>query len=374
MDGQTFINGFLSDTFVDTDSGVELVKSQIETLLVDDPSPATVLFYIDYALGTDVYAIALDDLVDEGRITLTQPTTSTTFAAAIDDVGWDLIISATQTGSALDEHPYDEPLAEWICDGGKSIVSDYRILSAGAAEVLACSGTSFSSVYNFDAMVGDGVLFDGTIDLYNPGWGYFSVALEDGSATRFAYTEGESVTVGGLAPNALGHIPVYGGLDEAEAEWMLNDARGVYHPNWGVTLGWSSSGGYYRQILDSESGFDLSDYQTLSFRIMQRHDDGRNSGDDQDLHLRLIDSLDHAVSVPLSTAVQGALRPNPDVGAGTRDKSVYETYRIPLSAFTDASIDLRLDSITSIDWVFDLTSSGAVTIDDVVFSHAGLCD
>jgi hypothetical protein len=27
-----------------------------------------------------------------------------------------------------------------------------------------------------------------------------------------------------------------------------------------------------------------------------------------------------------------------------------------------------------VDWVFDLTETGAVTIDDVVFARAGLCE
>ena len=118
----------------------------------------------------------------------------------------------------------------------------------------------------------------------------------------------------------------------------------------------------------------MSGHQALSFRIMQRHDDARNSGDDQDLSIRLTDTSGLAVAVPLSAAAQGALRPNPAVGAGTEDKSVYETYRIPLSKFVESDSSLNLDSVQRMDWVFDRTSSGAVTIDDVVFTHAGLCD
>ena len=107
---------------------------------------------------------------------------------------------------------------------------------------------------------------------------------------------------------------------------------------------------------------------------MQRHDDARNDGDLQDLSIRLTDASGTASSVLLSMATQGALRPNPAVGAGTNTKSVYETYRIPLSAFAAASSDLSLEHIQSVDWGFDQTPSGAITIDDVVFAHAGLCD
>ena len=107
---------------------------------------------------------------------------------------------------------------------------------------------------------------------------------------------------------------------------------------------------------------------------MQRHDDTRNDGSPQDLSVQLTDNSGNAASVLLSVATQGALRPNPAVGAGTTAKSVYETYRIPLSAFVAVSPDLSLEHIQSVDWVFDQTPSGAVTIDDVVFAHAGLCD
>ena len=373
VDGQTFINGFLSDTFVDTDSGVELVKQQMEYLLEGASDPANVLFYIDSARGTDVYARALDDLVSESRILLNSASSSD-FATAIEAGGWDLIISATQDGSAAATHDYDAPLAEWICSGGKAIISDFRVDSAGAESVLACSETGFSTLYNFEEMESDGGLFEGTLGLYNPGWGYFSVALEAGTATRFAYTHVEVAIPTGLKPNALGHTPEHSGIDTAESEWMLNDSRGVYHPNWGTTLSWSSSDGHYRQILGADTGLDISQHQALGFRIMQRHDDSRNSDEPVDLTLRLTDQLGNAASVPLSTATQGALRPNPAVGAGTNAKSVYETYRLPLSAFTDNNPDLQLENMLWVDWIFDRTSTGSVTIDDVVFAHAGLCD
>jgi hypothetical protein len=107
---------------------------------------------------------------------------------------------------------------------------------------------------------------------------------------------------------------------------------------------------------------------------MQRHDDARNDGEPIDLHIRLTDADARTAAIALSAAAQGALRPNPAVGAGTEDKSVYETYRLPLSAFTDAAADLDLSHIESVDWVFDLTETGAVTIDDVVFARAGLCE
>ncbi len=374
LEGQTFINGFLSDTFVDEDQGVGLIQRELETLLADTSGTASVLFFVDAALGAETYAPALEALQARGEIALTLSSSHGEFASAILAGGWDIIVAATQTGSPTDEHPYDSPLADWICDGKKAIVSDYRVDSSGAASVLACSGTAFGSLYNFESIVSDGDLFGDTISLYNPGWGTFSVGLEGGTATRFAHTSVLMATTSELAPNALGHKPEYSGLDGVASEWMLNNGRGVYHPSWGLTITWSSPGGHFRQILSTDGGVDLSKLEALSFRILQRHDDPLNTGGPQDLHIRLVDTLGRSASVLLSSARQGALRPNPPVGLGTHEKSVYETYRIPFALLTDVDPGLRLDSIKWVDWIFDATPSGAITLDDIVFTRAGVCE
>ena len=79
-------------------------------------------------------------------------------------------------------------------------------------------------------------------------------------------------------------------------------------------------------------------------------------------------------TILLSDAPQGALRPNPAVGHGTRDKSVYETYRLPSSLFFDSEPELDLDHLMTIEWIFDVTDSGAVVVGDVVFTNEGLCE
>ena len=220
----------------------------------------------------------------------------------------------------------------------------------------------------------DSDLFDGSIELTNPGWGYFTVGLTDAGASRFAHTTISDSVSSGLAPNAFGHMPEHNGIDEARHEWMLNDDRGVYHPSWAVSIRWSEPGGYYRQRLGSDASVDFSHHEALGFRVMQRHDDPLNGGSDVDFSLRLTDSFGNSASVPLSTAPQGALRPNPEVGAGTRPKSVYEGFRLPIHRFTAANPSLDITSIAFADWVFDITPTGAVTIDDIVLARAGLCE
>ena len=187
-------------------------------------------------------------------------------------------------------------------------------------------------------MDSDSALFAGSIALFNPGWGYFSVALDDDSeeTRRFAHTDGSVVLEGGFAPNALGHTQnPWTGWRHARVDAERRSGR--LSPQLGGHDRMVEPGGYFRQTLDAEGGLDLSSQQVLSFRIMQRHDDVRNTGGDLDLSIRLTDAAGVTASVALSVATQGALRPNPAVGAGTSAKSVYETYRIPLSAFTAAA-------------------------------------
>ena len=102
IEGQTFINGFLSDTFVDLDAGVGLIEAQVERLLGETSEPADVLFFIDYALGDDVYRPALDSLESRGAITVTQSFSHASFAMAIASGDWDLVVSASQTGCSSD--------------------------------------------------------------------------------------------------------------------------------------------------------------------------------------------------------------------------------------------------------------------------------
>ena len=321
-----------------------------------------------------MYELALDALESDGVIERTTAATHAAFATLIESGDWDLIVAATQTGSASDEHPYDGPLADWICEGGRAIVSDYRLDSDGAADVLACSGTSFTGFTNYTAINSDSDLFAGTIELTNPGWGYFTVGLSDAGSSRFAHTTVTESTSTGLAENAFGHLPEHTGIDETLQEWMLNDDRGVYHPSWAVSIRWSEPGGYYRQRLGDDAGINLSGHAALGFRIMQRHDDPLNTGSGIDFSLRLTDADGVSASVPLSASPQGSLRPNPAVGAGTRPKSVYEGFRIPLDLFTEDNPSIDLTSVHFADWVFDITPMGAIALDDIVFASAGLCE
>jgi hypothetical protein len=379
IEGQTYINGFLSDTFVDIDAGKDIIRAEITDLITTDgptDGPASVLFFVDYALGTEAYGLALDELETIGLIAVTQAFSHSEFATLIpEDDGWDLVISATQTGSAADENESDEPLAAYICSGGRAIVSDYRMHSDGAASVLACSLTGFDELTNYDNIVSDGSLFSEPIDLYNPGWGFFTVGLSTEGATVFAHTLAEGPPSVSDSLNAFGFPLETEGLDGAFVGWMHDESRGLYHPNWGLELSWTTAGGWVQQRLSDSDGVDLSDTPVLSFRLLQIEGDPLNPAETtHDYHIRLTDAHGTTATIALSDAPQGVLRANPAVGTGTPAKAVYETYRLALERFTSAEESIDITQIESVAWVFDINETGALIMDDVVFTRAGRCE
>ena len=62
------------------------------------------------------------------------------------------------------------------------------------------------------------------------------------------------------------------------------------------------------------------------------------------------------------------------MGAGTVSKSVYESYRLPLSLFQQAEPALDTSRMATLDLVLDVTASGALAIDDIAFTAQGDCE
>ncbi len=378
VEGQTFVNGFLSDAFVDTAAGVALVRAEMEILLAAEPvadDPAEVLYFVDAVLGEDAYGLALDQLEATGAIRAVRLGSHSAFSAGISAGGWDLVISATQGGAATDENASDEALAAWICAGGKAIVSDYRMASSGAAAVLACSQTAYGGESNYTDLTSTGDLFDGTLDLFNPGWGFYAVDLQAEGATVFATAQVPSLVSTEDGVNDLGLAVEHTGLSVYRQRWMYDTQDTLYHPNWGLEFAWDAPGASLRQVVGNGAGLDLSDRPVLSFRLLQLHSDSRNpAGSTQDLHLRLTDADGRSGTILLSQAPQGALRPAAEVATGLQPKSVYETYRLPLSLFTENEPALDTGRVVSVEWILDVTETGALAMDDVAFTGAGVCE
>lgn len=370
--GQTFINGFLSDTFVDFEAGVALIREEIQRLLPPDPpEPYSVLFYEDDALGPDVYGEALAREVAAGLIY--PPATASSqdrFATLIDLADWHLIVAANQNGSSSAVHPFDDPLTTYVCDGGKAIISDFRVSSPTADDALLCAQTDFDDSTNWSSMYSTSDLFAGTLALRNPGWGIWTYGLATDAEVYAAFDE---VSGGVHDPlrNSLGMPVVPTGMETFDEQFMLQEGRTLYHPTWGLEFAWTAPGASFREELaDQGSGpFDASRWRVLSFRILQLHGDPLNPYDSaQDLRVRLIDWDGDVADLSLSEAVQGPLRYPASPAPGIGWKSILETYRFPLAEFVYANPSLNTTRLRSIEFVCDLTPTGRLFIDDIEFS------
>jgi hypothetical protein len=164
-------------------------------------------------------------------------------------------------------------------------------------------------------------------------------------------------------------------MDDAAVGWMHDESRGLYHPNWGLELSWTTAGGWVQQRLSDTDGVDLSETPVLSFRLLQIEGDPLNpAGTTHDFHIRLTDAHGTTATIALSDAPQGVLRSNPAVGTGTPAKAVYETYRLALDLFTSAEESIDITQVESVAWVFDINETGALVMDDVVFTRSGRCE
>ena len=376
IDGQVYVNGFLSDAFVPADfaAGTELVREELRRIYPTSSSPPhDVLFYEDVIVGSSsVYqaALGLEFLV--GNVTaasVTPLTDSSAFAAALNAGTGDLIVSAHQSSSGA--HAHDIPLQNRVCAGTPSILTDWRNLdSVGAATAelaLQCANSGFDTTENWVELRSTGSLFTGTLHMTNPGWGKSTVGLE-GTATVFAETEPLGALSGGdPTVNALGFPVVPTNLDTFEQAGMLQPSRTLYHPTGGLEVAWSSMGAGFEQALaPAGQGLDLSSWGALSFRVLQLQGDALNpTGAPQDFTVRLRDLGGNMAALSLSDAPQGPLRypfsPAPSIGW----KSVFETYRFPLPRFLQVNPALDLTALEAVEFLFDVTPTGRLAFDDI---------
>ncbi len=374
--GQTFINGFLSDTFVDVNSGVLLIRAEIQALLPAGPGCHSVLFYEDSALGPDVYAEALAAEVAAGLVCEPVFTASQSeFATLISSQNWDLIVAANQDGSGSSTHPFDTPLADYVCNGGKAIISDFRVDSSTADQALLCAQTDFHGSTNWDTMTSTSELFEGGLQLQNPGWGIWTYGLQTDAVTYATYADlSDGSDEHDPSQNSLG-LPVTAvNMETFDELSMLNPGRTLYHPTWGLEFAWDSpSAGFIETLADSTAvdGFDASGWSVLSFRILQLQGDPLNPVDQgQDLTVRLEDRDSHQAELNLSDAAQGPLRYAVPPGSGVGWKSILETYRFPLAWFASQNPNLDLTHLMSLSFVCDRTVTGRLIIDDIELVNA----
>ncbi len=366
--GRTFVNGFLSDTFVDFEVGVRIVRAQLARLLPSAGGPYRVLFFEDAILGPSVYAEALSRERSAGRISETVFTRShATFAGQIpQEPPWDLVLCANQGGSRSAVHPFDAPLRDWVCGGGKAILSDFRVDSPTADVTLRCSDTDFDSSTNWVTMT---VPSHPGIEpqLTNPGWGIATYGLRT-DATAFATNEFlVPSSSGDPTTNSLG-LPVSAPEVETFEEVFAHaPARTLFHPTGALEIAWTESGGRLVQTLahPASAPLDASGWGALSFRLVQLIDDPLNPGTSKDFTVRLTDRDGESSSVELGEALQGPLRYPPLPAPGIGRKSIFETYRLPLATFQRRNPRLDRTRLQRLEFLFERSPTGRVLLDDI---------
>ena len=339
--GQTYVNGFMGDTFSSSEDGVDLLVAELEDL--SNPGDR-VLFYQDASRGVDAYALALSQLDRD----LTSLTSDTEFAAALADE-WDLVVATQQDGNTNDTRPFDAALATWICDGGRAILSDFRWTSTTAAETFACAGASFDGTTNWTTMTSVGSLFDGDLRMQNPGWGVSTVGLWTPN-TVFATMDLTSNGVPDPTVGPLGSVTATD-LDLFDEVSALDTARALMMPTQALEIAWTQPS---QVRWDFDVPLTAMTEEVLALRMLQVHDDLNNNGV-VSLTVVLEDSTGATASVGVTVGE------TLDWLETTVPKSVFETTRLPLRDF----VGVDVTRLSAVSLVFDGSESGRLLIDDL---------
>jgi len=172
----------------------------------------------------------------------------------------------------------------------------------------------------------------------------------------------------GAATNSLGE-PNAGAGTTAFVEESLRYAalplRNYYtHGTDGLRASW---GGAPASVSFGVGGRSVLFYEYLSFRVAQRFRSTASlnpAGQPQTMSVTLSDTLGH-VSPPVVASLFKPIPFTSDVGTYT--KSILQTIRIPLRAFTANGSPLDLRQLAAVRLAFDQTPAGELIFDDVEF-------
>ena len=200
---RAFVNGFTSDSFVDSAQGVEIIRRQIQRMCpVGDVGERTcerVLYYEDLTLGTSVYQEALSKELAFTVGAVTSVNQPADLLSQLQSGPWDLVIYASQPlGDAAQS--YDSLLAANLCQGQRAIVTETRRISS-ASDILACAGAFVDpSTVNMTGITGDADFLDIQASLGNSSRPIFSYALigsGDNNTTADAHFDPQTAAIVG---------------------------------------------------------------------------------------------------------------------------------------------------------------------------------
>lgn len=154
-------------------------------------SAVNVLYFVDFSLGTDSFAMALSSLGISPTIT----NDATEFNTLLQAGGWDLVIALQQNYSATSS--YASSLSAYVAAGGKAIYSDWTSDAAmlGSFGAAATGSLNFLSITPTSSAIWSSLT--SPIALLNPGWGIYAVGLSpigDGAADG-TYENGDAAVI-----------------------------------------------------------------------------------------------------------------------------------------------------------------------------------
>jgi len=176
-----YVNGFAPDVFADPDEGALLVRREIQRLCPDGCRNVVV-----FERGLRGARSAYRDAVDAERAAgllgnVVAAGDEPRLRDALRDGRVDLVVYA-QMDPTERAYPYDDPLASYLCRGGRAILTDAR--PRMRAQLFKCAGAAATEPENW-RQIADGDLVTRPMKLVNPGYPVFTYAVTGQSLQAF---------------------------------------------------------------------------------------------------------------------------------------------------------------------------------------------
>jgi hypothetical protein len=177
-----YVNGFAPDAFADPDEGTALVRREIHRLC---PEGCKRVLLFESALlrsGASAYRAAVKAEKDAGLLgSVDAANDDDALAKALRAGRFDLVVYA-QMDATERRYAYDDPLAGYLCQGGRAILSDARPRTR--MPLFRCAGVDAREPVNWQ-QIHDGDLVVRPIKMVNPGYPIFSHAVGGASLQAF---------------------------------------------------------------------------------------------------------------------------------------------------------------------------------------------
>lgn len=156
----------------------------------------TILYWVDFALGTDQMAAALA----ASSHAVTTATGEADFVTQVGAGGWDLVIFMNQD---LGNASAQAAIEGWVTGGGKAIFTDWTRDGLGTLTTAAAFDASYTGNNNQTSVaISSPVLLSGLVSpltLLNPGWSVFSMGMSalPGGNVAATFGNGEAAIIFG---------------------------------------------------------------------------------------------------------------------------------------------------------------------------------